>query len=183
MKGEVVKKTGRGPPDERQTFCFPDTWALYSIDIIRNWPLKVYNLEASMQSTAVKDHMSKIHLVFNPDVDVLKAIARLVEIKINAAPVVDDHGDIAGLLTERDCLAAALHSGYFGDPVGKVSDFMTKEVNLIEAGESILDVAGKAERAPTGRRHYLVLEENRLIGYVGHHEMLKALMVLRGMGR
>nr|VFJ97590.1 MAG: CBS domain-containing protein [Candidatus Kentron sp. H]VFJ97936.1 MAG: CBS domain-containing protein [Candidatus Kentron sp. H]VFK03435.1 MAG: CBS domain-containing protein [Candidatus Kentron sp. H] len=131
-----------------------------------------------MRSTAVKDHASKIHLVFNPDMDVLTAIGQLVELRVNAAPVVDDQGNIVGLLTERDCLTAALHSGYFADLVGKVSDFMSKDVKLVGADESVLDVAEKAEHERL--KQYLVLEENRLIGYLGHHEILKALMTLRG---
>ncbi|MBT8421409.1 MAG: CBS domain-containing protein [Gammaproteobacteria bacterium] len=131
-----------------------------------------------MRSTAVKDHISKIHLVFNPDMDVTNAINKLVELKINAAPVVNDQGDVVGLLTERDCLSAALKSGYFAESVGKVSDFMSKDVRLIEADESILHVAEQAEHERL--KQYLVLDENRLIGYLGHHEILKALIVLRG---
>nr|VFJ59814.1 MAG: CBS domain-containing protein [Candidatus Kentron sp. DK] len=131
-----------------------------------------------MRTTAVKDYMSKIHLVLNPDMDISQAIGKLVEIKANAAPVVDDQGNILGLLTERDCLSAALKSGYFAESVGKVGDFMSHDVQLVEADESILQVAGKAEAERL--KQYLVLEENRLIGSLGHHEILKALLVLRG---
>lgn len=131
-----------------------------------------------MQTTAVRDHISKINLVFKPDMDVLKAMGKLVERKMDAAPVVDDQGNIVGLLTERDCLSAALRSGYFAESAGRVSDFMSKDVTLIEADESILHVAEKAESERL--EQYPVVEENRLIGYLGHREILKALMTLRG---
>jgi len=133
-----------------------------------------------MQSTAIKDYVSKIHLVLNPNMDVLEAIGKLVNLKVTTAPVVDNQGNIVGLLTEHGCLNVALQSGYFAEAVGKVADFMDKEVRTIEADGNILDLAAAAH----GEQHqaYMVLEENRLIGHVGYHEMLKALMTLRGTG-
>ena len=67
------------------------------------------------KSVSVKDYMAKSLITFSPDMGVLKAIQTLVEAEISGAPVVDSHGNVVGVLSEKDCLKVALDASYHGE--------------------------------------------------------------------
>ncbi len=125
------------------------------------------------RSISVKDYMSTNLLTFTPDVDVQTAIHDLVSHQMSGAPVVDDSGNLVGMLSERDCLKVALASGYSAELGGTVAEYMSQPVETVNADASIFDVAGKFIN---GRYHrYPVLEENRLVGQISRSDVLKAL--------
>ena len=78
------------------------------------------------KSCVVKDYMAKTLVTFKPETDVLDAVHVLVKNRIAGAPVVDDAGNLIGMLSELDCMKVALHAGYHGDWGGPVSDFMSE---------------------------------------------------------
>ena len=41
----------------------------------------------------------------------------------------------------QDCMKVALHAGYYGEPGGRVDEFMSTQVRTIDADTSILDLA------------------------------------------
>lgn len=129
-----------------------------------------------LQSVAVKDYMSAHLVTFTPEMDVLRAIHALLENRISGAPVVDSHGNLVGLLSEKDCLRVALNAGYHEEYGGKVEEFMTRDVKTVDAHASILTVAKMfLEQEP---RRYPVMEGNRLVGQVSRRDVLKALEAL-----
>ena len=95
----------------------------------------------TLASVKVKDYMSASLVTFTPDMEVLKAIHLLLQNGISGAPVVDEHGNLVGILSEKDCLKVALHAGYHEVFGGNVSEYMTPHVETIEAEASIIDVA------------------------------------------
>ncbi len=126
---------------------------------------------------AVKDYMSKIVLHFNPDMDVLEAIRLLLEKDVPGAPVLDKIGNLVGVLSEKDCLDAALTATYHEDWGGRVAEFMHIEVETVQAEDNIADVAKLfIKRAFT---HFPVVHENRLVGVISRRNVLKALERLR----
>ena len=125
------------------------------------------------KSALVKDYMSGKLITFAPDTNVLDAIHNLVENRIAGAPVVDDHGNLVGMLSEFDCMKAVLTSAYHDDPGGPVSEFMVTEVKTVEAGASIIDVAEMF--LESGYRRYPVLMDNRLVGQISRRDVLRAL--------
>lgn len=129
-----------------------------------------------LRSCFVKDYMTKTLVTFKPDTNVLDAIHALVEHRIAGAPVVDDQGNIVGMLSEFDCIKVALHAGYHGDYGGPVSDYMSRDVTTVNAQMSIIDLAQKF--ADDGYRRFPVTDNNRLVGQISRRDVLRALEVL-----
>jgi CBS domain-containing protein len=130
-----------------------------------------------MKTTAsAKDFMATSLVTFHPDMDIMEAIQLLVEKRISGAPVVDQIGNLVGMLSEKDCLKVALDAGYHGEWGGRVEEYMNPHVQTIDADTSILDVAryfieGKYRRYP-------IMKDNRLVGQISRRDVLKGLQAL-----
>ena len=126
--------------------------------------------------SAVKDIMSPSLLVFTPEMDLLDASQLLVYYGVSGAPVVDEHGQLAGILTERDCFKSTLTAGYHGELAGKVAEYMSRVVESVEPDTGILDLA---ERFLTSKyRRYPVVKDGSLVGIVSRRDVLEALLRL-----
>lgn len=129
----------------------------------------------------VRDIMVTKPVLFTRDMDLLDAVSVLIDRRISGAPVVDERGNLVGVLTERDFLKAALVAGYHGESGGCVADYMTHEVQAVNADDSLLDVAmGFAE---TKYRGFPVMEDNRVVGYVTRRQVLRAVIDTFGTSR
>jgi CBS domain-containing protein len=120
--------------------------------------------------------MTRTLVTFKPEMDVLDAVHALVEHRIAGAPVVDDEGNLVGMLSEFDCMKVALHAGYHSRVGGPVSDYMTKGVTTVNAEMSIIDLAQMF--ADKGYRRFPVTDKNRLVGQISRRDVLRALEVL-----
>ena len=74
------------------------------------------------KSCLVKDYMARTLVTFKPDTPVLDAVHVLVKNRIAGAPVVDDEGNLVGMLSELDCMKVALQAGYHGEYCGPLCD-------------------------------------------------------------
>jgi CBS domain-containing protein len=120
--------------------------------------------------------MAKTLVTFKPDTDVLDAVHDLVKHRIAGAPVVDDAGNLVGMLSELDCLKVALHAGYHGDWGGPISDYMSDGVKTVDGEMSIIDLAQLF--LDSKFRRFPVVERNRLIGQISRRDVLRALELL-----
>ena len=125
------------------------------------------------KSALVKDYMTGKLVSFHTDTDVLDAIHELVSNGIAGAPVVDDQGDLVGILSELDCMKVALHAGYHGDWGGPVSEYMTPGGETVEADMNIIDLAQRF--VESGFRRFPVVKDHRLIGQISRRDVLRAL--------
>ena len=125
------------------------------------------------RSCIVRDYMTAHPVTFKPEMDVLDAVHQLVKHRIAGAPVVNDHGEVVGMLSEFDCMKVALDSGYYGDAGGPVSEYMSKSVESVDADMSIVDLAEKFLNSKF--RRFPVMTENRLIGQISRRDVLRAL--------
>ena len=125
------------------------------------------------KSALVKDYMTGKLVTFQPDTDVLDAIHELVMHGISGAPVTDDTGELVGMLSELDCMKVALHAGYHGEWGGPVADFMTSEIETVDAYMSIIDLAQLF--LDTSYRRFPVVTDNRLVGQISRRDVLRAL--------
>ena len=130
----------------------------------------------SLKSVLVKDYMSRTLVTFKPDMSVLDAVHKLVEHRIAGAPVVDDAGNLIGMISELDCLKVVLQAGYHGDYGGPVSDYMTADVQTVNAEMSIIDLAQRF--LDSHFRRFPVTDRNRLVGQISRRDVLRALQVL-----
>lgn len=126
------------------------------------------------RETSIRHFMVVNPVVLAPDTDLLDAVRVLVDRRISGAPVVDERGNLVGVLTEGDFLKAALVAGYQGERGGRVAEYMTREVEAVHANDSLLDVAMRF--VETKYRRFPVVEDNRLVGIVGRRDVLRAII-------
>jgi CBS domain-containing protein len=129
---------------------------------------------STVKEMRVRDFMINKPVVFARDTDLLDAVRVLVDRRIAAAPVVDERGNLVGLLTERDFLRAALVAGYHGETGGCVGDYMSCDVHAVNADDGLLDVAMRF--VETKRRQFPVMEDNRVVGLVARRDVLRAVL-------
>jgi len=127
----------------------------------------------NLKSCRVRDYMAGRLVKFTPETGVLDAIHELVHHRIAGAPVVNDQGELVGMLSETDCLKVALGAGYYGDAGGPVRDYMTPVVETVDADMSIVDLAQKF--CESGYRRFPVLQGTRLVGQISRRDILRAL--------
>jgi CBS domain-containing protein len=126
-----------------------------------------------IQPLRIRDFMAtNLHTVA-PDTEIMSAVKLLVDLDISGLLVTDDSGALVGVLTERDCIDVALQSGYFDEAGGLVQDFMTTDVETIDADVSMMDLAETFTRAPF--RRFPVVEDGRLIGLISRRDVMRAL--------
>ena len=130
----------------------------------------------NLKSCLVKDYMARTLVTFKPDTPVLDAVHVLVKNRIAGAPVVDDEGNLLGMLSELDCLKVALQAGYHGEYGGPVRDYMSKGVKTVNLEMSIVDLAQVFIDQPY--RRFPVTDNNRLVGQISRRDVLRALEVL-----
>ncbi len=130
----------------------------------------------NLKSCLVRDYMAGSIVSFKPETDVLDAIHELVRHRIAGAPVVNDQGELVGMLSELDCLKVSLNAGYYGDWGGPVADYMTPDVETVDAEMNIVDLAQKF--VDCGFRRFPVLRNNRLVGQISRRDVLRALTTL-----
>ncbi len=128
-----------------------------------------------LKSVLIKEFMATNLSTFTPDMEISEAIKFLNTHKISGAPVVDDRGNLVGILSEKDCLQVALQSTYYEDWVGgSVSEYMTADVETVPDTASVVDLADKFVK--TAYKRYPVLnEEGDLVGQISRSDVLRAL--------
>jgi CBS domain-containing protein len=124
-----------------------------------------------------KDAMSAGPVTLHPEMDVLEALRILVQERLSGAPVLDQVGNLVGILTARDCMRVALDAGCFSEDGGRVADFMSTEVTTVEAHTPITEIAERFARSNS--RRLPVMEQGRLIGIISRRDVLRQLEAAR----
>ena len=128
------------------------------------------------KSCVVKDYMARTLVTLKPDTEVLDAIHELVKHRIAGAPVVDDEGNLLGMLSELDCMKVALNAGYHGNWGGPVRDFMSDGAKTVDVEMSIIDLAQLFINSRF--RRFPVMQGTRLVGQISRRDVLRALEYL-----
>lgn len=108
------------------------------------------------------------------EMDVLVAIKQLLSHKITCAPVLDETGKLVGMFSEMDSMKVVLDTSYNQGMSGKVEDFMTTDIQFVQAESSIVDLAEKFKDSSV--RSYPVFDNNKLVGVVSRTDILKTLV-------
>ncbi|NNL86942.1 MAG: CBS domain-containing protein [Myxococcales bacterium] len=123
---------------------------------------------------SVRDFMQAELTILSPSEDVLGAMREMIDAKISGAPVVDDHGNLVGILTQRDCLTVAFQTSYHGERAGTVRDHMSFPVETVSPSLSLAEVLEKFLRSPY--RRFPVVLENQLVGQISRRDVLRAVL-------
>lgn len=124
-----------------------------------------------------KHYMSSHVITFQMQDDVLEAINKLLQKRITGAPVLDEHGNLVGTLSEAECIRVVLHAAYNQSKGGKVGDFMSSEVTTVDVDTSIMEIAEKFDK--TWSRSFVVVDDVDVVGVISRVDVLKALDSLR----
>jgi CBS domain-containing protein len=106
-----------------------------------------------------------------PESSIEEAIELLLAEKISGLPVVDDDGQLVGLVTEFALLAVAYDRRITNHTVAQ---YMTRELITVEADEPVSRVADlcivhRVRRVP-------VMKDGRLVGLIARRDVLQALV-------
>lgn len=127
-----------------------------------------------LKSVNLRDYMLTHPVKVKPEDNIADAMKVIIDNKISGVCVVDEDGNLAGILSELDCLRATLGAIYNESGIGKVKEHMTAD-NLLVAhpDENILDVAQDMLLKKHRRRP--VVEHGRLIGQITCRQLLSAV--------
>ena len=121
----------------------------------------------------IKDVMATKLITFSPETLIGSAIQSFLENKISGAPVVDEKGNLVGMLSEKDCLWTLLESSYYNNLSGYVKDYMSTDLTTINLYDSLSEVAQKF--LDLRFRRFPVLQNGKLVGQISRRDVLKAV--------
>lgn len=121
----------------------------------------------------IGDYMTTDLITLSADMEIIKAMTMLLDKKISGAPVVDEKGNLAGVLSKKDCLRAALNASYHQDWGGTVADYMSSPVETLDVDTDLVQAAEHFLASPY--RRFPVLDDGRLAGQISRADLLRAL--------
>jgi predicted transcriptional regulator len=124
-------------------------------------------------TTSIEQHMATELISFSPEDDILHAMRVLLDKNYSGAPVLDESGKLIGILSMKDCMEIVYNTAYHQDWGGKVEQYMSREVEHMEADTSILTAAEKFLNS--NFRRFPVLRNGQLVGQISRHDILRAL--------
>ncbi len=121
----------------------------------------------------VSDHMTRDVMTLSPEQEINTAVRALLGRGVSGAPVLDAEGRIAGMLTEKDCLRAALEASYYRDWGKPVAAYMSRDVITMDPGLDILAACQMCLSGPF--RRFPVVEGGALVGQISRTDILRGL--------
>lgn len=97
--------------------------------------------------------------------------------RLPGVPVVDEHDQLIGFISEQDVLGKLLQSAYLNDEAPLVRELMRNEVLSVSPTKSITDLA--QEMLGQKPKVYPVTEQGRLCGIVTRRDVLTAILRMR----
>jgi CBS domain-containing protein len=124
-------------------------------------------------SATIADYMSTDVVSFSPDEDIVLAMRALLDRQLSGAPVIDEDGELVGILSQKDCFAIVYHSAYHQDTAGPVRQYMNRDVECLQADCSVVDAAEKFLQS--NFRRFPVMRDGKVIGLIARRDILRAL--------
>jgi CBS domain-containing protein len=119
------------------------------------------------------DVMSRPVLTVRAEDTVEQAAALLSHKDVTAAPVLDDEGDLVGIVSEGDLLRARVANGHGAHPVTLVADVMSRSVVVLPPEADLSEVAEAMLRYNV-HSVPIVDDQAEVTGIVCRHDLLKA---------
>lgn len=136
--------------------------------------------KAVKQIPSVEEYMTRDLITFKKDTDINVVIKSLLDNRISGAPVLDNNGQVVGLIDDKDCLNVLFGDVYNRLPTttDTVSSYMSNVMKSISVNQNILDVASVFVSSPFKR--LLVMDDNnKLVGQISRRDILRAIIELK----
>lgn len=124
--------------------------------------------------TAISSLMRVDFPRLTPATPIRDAAAALVAAGQSGAPVVDETGEIVGMLTQKDCFRAALNASYYRQWSGTVSAAMSRGALTLPADTDLVAAAQAFLDHP--HRLFPVIDNGRLVGVLHRGDVLAVLL-------
>ncbi|MFA5495520.1 MAG: CBS domain-containing protein [Porticoccaceae bacterium] len=135
-----------------------------------------------LHSVDLSDYMLHNPPTIRPDADIFDAITMIIDLRISGLCVVDELGNLVGVLSELDCLEATFTAMYDGRrDVGRVRDYMTPvdEVVVASLDDDIVDTA--RDMLSNRLRRRPVVQDGKLVGQITCRQLLRAVKNFSGV--
>lgn len=106
-----------------------------------------------------------------PNTPLMELVAKLASLRIGAVLVLDEAGDLAGIVSERDVVKALAAQGPDLQTV-QARDVMTANVTTVEPSVSINEAMDLMDRGYF--RHLPVVDQGTLVGIVSVRDVVRA---------
>jgi predicted transcriptional regulator len=141
-------------------------------------PVEPTRPKKDFESAKVRDYMvsAKELITFRPDTDIREVVKTLLANRITGAPVLDDSGNLVGLIDDKDCLKVIFDTAYHDQPIHAktVDRFMTNVLKTISVDADIYDVANLFLTTPY-KRLLIVDDDEKLVGQISRRDILRAI--------
>lgn len=136
---------------------------------------KVGNPIDDVRYAPITSYMTTELVTFFEDQMIHEAITVMLKHKISGAPVLNESGELTGIISEKDCLKVLIDEAYYNNPLNhrQVKDYMTSNVKTLSVHSNIVDAARNFIRS-SFRRFPVVDDNGRLVGQISRKDILKA---------
>ena len=136
-------------------------------------------VKSKTKTLLVQDIMSRNLIVFKPDETIHEVMSKFIKYRISGGPVVNEKGDLIGVISEADLMKEISDSRYFNMPIldKTVRHFMNKNVQTIQSSFSIFEAASLFHK--TSRRRFPVVENSNLVGQISRKDIVKAVINMK----
>ena len=129
-----------------------------------------------MTEDRIDSVMQKDVIRLTADTPIRDAVAALVNKRAQLGSVLDDTGTLIGVVTQKDCFRSALNASYYRQWRGSVKDYMTTEIETLDAETDFVTAAEAFLNKPF--RAYPVLRDGELVGVLRRTDLLAAFLHL-----
>lgn len=134
-----------------------------------------------MTTNAIIEHVMRTDFPrLDPSMPIREAVAVFARQHVSAAPVIDAHAALTGILTEKDCFRPMLNASYYQQWDGSVANFMTREVRSLAADLDLISAA--EEFLARSHRVYPVVRDGATIGLLHRSDLFAAILALSERG-
>lgn len=134
-----------------------------------------------------REWMTKDVITVGPDTSMMKAARLMKDNNISRIPVVDDRGELLGIVSDRDIKEASpskattldMHELYYLLSELKVKDIMTKNPMSAKEDDSIESIAVTMTEKDFGGMP-IVNEANKVVGIITDNDIFKVLISITG---
>ncbi|PSU24076.1 CBS domain-containing protein [Photobacterium phosphoreum] len=126
-----------------------------------------------MESLKVKDYMNARPVTFTENMPLSAALDKLLTAKQIGGPVINEHKQVVGFISEQDMIHKLLKVGYHCQDSHSVSDCMRTDVLTVSGNDTIIVLA----ETMTGQKPkiYPVVDDGRLVGVITRRDVLTAI--------